>query len=98
LWAFAPFLSRVALASPDYAKYMRITALSLPLTLFVYFQNDVLRVTVQPYKFVALSLLNTVAVTGLSILFVVVMKRHVSGVLYGRLCGDGITVLVGLVL
>ncbi len=98
VWMLAPWLSRVVLASPDYAKYLRITAWSLPLTLVVYFQNDVLRVTVQPWKFIALNVLNTIAVAGLSILFVVVMKRHVSGVLYGRLCGDGITALVGLVL
>jgi O-antigen/teichoic acid export membrane protein len=58
----------------------------------------VLRVTFQPWKFIALNVLNTVAVGGLSILFVVVMKRHVSGVLYGRLCGDALTALVGFVL
>ena len=98
LWAFAPFLSRVILASPDYAKYVRITAWSLPFTVFVYFENDVLRTTFQPWKFFALNVVNTLAVAGVSILFVVVLKRDVSGVLYGRLAGDGLSALVGLVL
>jgi len=98
IWVLAPFLSRVVLASPDYAKYLRITAWTLPLTLCVYFENDVLRMTVQPWKFIGLNLLNTLAVAGLSILFVVFMRRHVSGVLYGRLCGDGLTALVGVLL
>jgi len=98
LWAFAPFLSTVVLASPDYVKYVRIAALSLPFTVFVFFQNDVLRVTFQPWKFIVLNALDTVAVAGLSILFVIGMHRGVSGVLYARLAGDAIAMFVGFVL
>ena len=98
LWAFAPLLSRVILASPDYAKYVRITAWSLPFTVFVYFENDVLRTTFQPGRFFALNVINTLAVAGVSILFVVGLKKGVSGVLFGRLAGDGLSALVGLAL
>ncbi len=98
LWLAAPWLSSLILASPDYVKYVRIAALSLPFTVFVFFQNDVLRVTFQPWKFIALNVLDTVAVAGLSILFVIGMHRQVSGVFYARLAGDAIAFLVGLVL
>ncbi len=98
LWLAAPLLSRVVLASPDYVKYVRIAAWSLPFTVFVFFQNDVLRVTFQPWKFIALNVFDTVAVAGLSILFVVVMHRQVSGVLYARLVGDALAAVLGFVL
>ncbi|MEP7027372.1 MAG: lipopolysaccharide biosynthesis protein [Candidatus Eisenbacteria bacterium] len=98
LWLLAPWLSSLVLASPDYVKYVRIAAMSLPFTVFVFFQNDVLRVTFQPWKFIALNVLDTVAVAGLSILFVVGMHREVSGVFYARLVGDAIAFVVGLVL
>ena len=98
LWCAAPILSRLILASPDYVKYVRISAWSLPFTVFVFFQNDVLRVTFQPWKFIALNVLDTLAVAGLSILFVIGLHRHVSGVFYARLLGDAIAAAVGFVL
>jgi O-antigen/teichoic acid export membrane protein len=98
LFAGAPVLSRFVLASPDYVKYVRIAALSLPFTVFVFFQNDVLRVTFQPWKFIALNVLDTVAVGGLSVLFVVVLHKEVAGVFYARLLGDALAALVGFVL
>jgi O-antigen/teichoic acid export membrane protein len=98
LWLAAPILSQAILASPDYVKYVRIAALSLPFTVFVFFQNDVLRVTFQPWKFITLNILDTVAVAGFSILFVVVLERQVSGVLYARLAGDALAALVGFIL
>ena len=98
LFAFAPLVSRVILQSPDYAKYVRIAACSLPFTVFVVFQTDVLRLTFQPWKFFLLNVLQTVGVAGLSILFVVGMHREVAGVLYGRLAGDALAAGVGLVL
>lgn len=98
LFLLAPALSRFVLASPDYAKYVRVTAGTLPFTVFVLFQNDVLRATFQPAKFIALNLLNTLCVGGLSILFVVGMREGVVGALYGRLLGDAFTAAVGFVL
>jgi O-antigen/teichoic acid export membrane protein len=94
----APALSHFVFASPDYAKYVRITAATIPFTAFFLFQNDVLRVTFQPWKFIALNLVNTVLVTGLSILFVVVWKRDVAGVLDAKLAGDAVTAALGFVL
>jgi O-antigen/teichoic acid export membrane protein len=98
LWLAAPVLSNLILASPDYVKYVRISAWSLPFTVLVFFQNDVLRVTFQPWKFIVLNVLDTVAVAGLSILFVVTLHRQVSGVLYARLAGDALAAAVGFVL
>ncbi len=98
LWLLAPTFSVFLFDSPDYAKYVRLTALAIPFTAFFMFQNDVLRVTFQPWKFIALNLLNTILVGGLSILFVVAWHKGVSGVLYGRLFGDAITAGFGFVL
>jgi len=98
LWFAAPLFSRLALGSPDYAKYVRITALTIPFTAFFLFQNDVLRVTFQPWKYIALNLVNTLLVGGLSIAFVVGMKKDVAGVLSAKLAGDGLTALFGFVL
>ncbi len=98
LWAIAPLFSQAVLASPDYAKYVRLTALSLPFTVFVFFQNDVLRVTFQPVKYITLNVVNTLLVAGLSILFVVGWQREVSGVLYARIAGDALTAVLGFVL
>jgi O-antigen/teichoic acid export membrane protein len=98
LYVLAPILSRAILQSPDYVKYVRIAAMSLPFTVIVFFQNDVLRVTFQPWKFIVLNILETALVTGLSILFVVGMHREVAGVFYGRLAGDALAAAVGLVL
>jgi O-antigen/teichoic acid export membrane protein len=98
LWMLAPAFSVFLLGSGDYAKYVRLTALAIPFTAFFMFQNDVLRVTFQPWKFISLNLVNTILVGGLSILFVVVWKKGVAGVLYGRLFGDAITAAFGFVL
>jgi len=98
MYVLAPFLSRTILSSPDYVKYVRIAAMSLPFTVFVFFQNDVLRVTFQPVKFIVLNIVETALVAGLSILFVVGMHREVAGVFYGRLAGDALAAVVGLVL
>lgn len=94
----APLFSIFLLDSPDYAKYVRLSALAIPFTAFFMFQNDVLRVTFQPWKFIALNLFNTVLVGGLAILFVVVWRKDVAGVLYGRLIGDALTAAFGFVL
>jgi O-antigen/teichoic acid export membrane protein len=94
----APAFSRFLLDSPDYAKYVRLAALSIPFTAFFLFQNDVLRVTFQPWKFIALNLANTILVGGLSILFVVAWQRGVAGVLYARILGDAVTAAFGFVL
>jgi hypothetical protein len=64
-------VSRTILQSPDYAKYIRISAWSLPCAVFVVFETDVLRLTFQPWKFFLLNVLQTVGVASLSILFVV---------------------------
>ncbi len=94
----APTVSHLLFDSPDYAKYVLITAWTIPFTAFYAFQNDVLRVTFQPWKFITLNLVNTLLVGGLSILFVVAWKKGVAGVLYGRLAGDALTALFGFAL
>jgi len=81
-----------------YAKYVRVTALTLPFTLLVMFGNDVLRVTFQPWKFISLNIVNTLLVTGLSLWFVLGEERGVIGVLYGRLLGDAASAAFALVL
>ena len=81
-----------------YAKYLRLGAFTLPFTLLVLWCNDVLRVTFQPWKFVTLNVSQTVLVGGITIYLVMVAKLGVAGVLYGKLAGDSISALLGVVL
>ncbi|MBI5170806.1 MAG: oligosaccharide flippase family protein [Candidatus Eisenbacteria bacterium] len=98
LAAFATPLAGALLGGEVYAKYLRIGALTLPATLFVLFSYDVLRVTFQPWKFIALNLTWTVTVGGLTLYFVLARHLGVAGALYGKLFGDCLTAAVGLVL
>ena len=79
-----------------YAKYLRIGALTLPFTLVVLWCNDLLRVTFQPWKFVALNLTQTLLVGGLTLYFVLGRGLGVAGVLYGKWAGDAAAALVGI--
>ena len=86
------------IGSPVYRKYLLLGAATLPCTLTVMFANDVLRVTFQPWKFIALNIVQTVLVAGFTLWLVVGRGLGVAGVLYGRLAGDGLAALLGLVL
>ncbi len=81
-----------------YAKYLRLGALTLPCTLLVLWCNDVLRVTFQPWKFVTLNVTQTVLVGGITLYLVLVRQLGVVGVLYGKLAGDALAALLGVVL
>ena len=83
LAAFATPLAGALLGGEVYAKYLRIGALTLPATLFVLFSYDVLRVTFQPWKFIALNLTWTITVGGLTLYFVLGRHLGVAGALYG---------------
>jgi len=91
-------LADLVLGGAAYRKYLLLGAVTLPLTLLVLFANDVLRVTFQPWKFIALNLTQTAVTAAVSIWLVVFEQTGVVGVLYGRLAGDGTAALVGLVL
>jgi O-antigen/teichoic acid export membrane protein len=86
------------LGSPTYVKYVLVGAVSIPFTMLVMFSNDVLRVTFQPWKFIVLNLVQTVVTGGLTLWWVMHERRGVIGMLYGKLAGDAITALLGLVL
>lgn len=91
-------LAAPLLAGEAYRKYLTIGAITLPFTLLTLFANDVLRVTFQPWKFIALNLAQTLTVTGLTLYLVLVRDLGVVGVLYGKLGGDALTAALGLVL
>ncbi len=98
LAAAAPWLAERLLGGAVYAKYLRIAALTLPFTLFSLFANDVLRVTFQPWKFVALNVTQTVAIGGFTLWFVVGQHAGVVGALYGKLGGDAVAAALGVLL
>ena len=81
-----------------YAKYLRVCALTLPFTLVVLWCNDLLRVTFQPWKFVTLNVSQTVFVGGATLYLVLGRGLGVAGVLYGKLAGDTLAALLGVVL
>lgn len=91
-------LSGRLLAGEAYRKYVLIGAVTLPFTLLTLFSNDVLRVTFQPWKFIALNLAQTLLVGGFSLWLVLGRGLGVAGVLYGKLAGDSVTALLGMVL
>ncbi|HTR97948.1 MAG TPA: oligosaccharide flippase family protein [Candidatus Acidoferrales bacterium] len=98
LATFARPLAGRLLGGEVYAKYLRIGALSLPFTLVALYANDVLRVTFQPWKFIALNVAQTLLVGGLTLWFVLARHLGVAGALYGKLIGDGLAAALGLVL
>jgi len=91
-------VARHALGGEVYAKYLRIGAITIPFTLLTLFWSDVLRVTFQPVKFAVLQIMQTAAIGGVTLYLVLVRDLGVAGVLYGRLAGDALGALVGLVL
>ncbi len=91
-------LAGLLMSGEAYRKYLLLGAVTLPFTLLVMFGNDVLRVTFQPWKYIALNLTQTVLVAGFSLYFVLVREAGVVGVLYGRLLGDMISTVLALVL
>jgi O-antigen/teichoic acid export membrane protein len=96
-WLAEP-LSQRLVGSPAYRKYVWIGAATLPFSLLVLFANDVLRVTFQPWKFIALNLVQTVAITAVSLWLVLDRGLGVAGVLYGKLAGDTLCAGLGLLL
>jgi O-antigen/teichoic acid export membrane protein len=95
---FATPLSRALVGSDVYRKYLLLGAVTLPFTLIVMFANDLLRVTFQPWKFIALNLAQATLTAGFSLWLVLVKHTGVAGVLYGRLAGDAACALFALVL
>jgi O-antigen/teichoic acid export membrane protein len=90
-------LSSGLMGSPSYRKYVLIGVAAMPFTLLVLFENDVLRCTFQPAKFIALNIVQTLVTAGLSLWWVMHEHLGVAGVLYGKLFGDMATALLGLV-
>jgi O-antigen/teichoic acid export membrane protein len=93
-----PRLSEPLTGSGAYAKYLAIGAVTLPFTLTMLFANDVLRVTFQPWKFIALNVAQTILTTSLALWWVLGLHVGVIGVLYARLAADAACSLLGLVL
>jgi len=98
LAAFAEPLAARVLGGSVYAKYLRLGAAALPFTLLGLFANDVLRVTFQPWKFIALNVTQTLLVGGLTLWFVLGRDLGVAGVLYGKLFGDAAAAALGVLL
>ena len=95
---FAEPIAGRFLGGAVYAKYLRIGACTIPFTLLALFANDVLRVTFQPWKFIALNVTQTLLVGGLTLYFVLARHLGVAGALYGKLIGDAIAAAIGVVL
>jgi O-antigen/teichoic acid export membrane protein len=98
LFLLAEPLSSVVLGSPEYAKYLRLIAAALPFGGLFLFANEALRVTFQPWKYVALNVLNLTLVGVLTLWFVLRLELSVAGVFWAKLFGDAVAALAGLVL
>jgi O-antigen/teichoic acid export membrane protein len=98
LLAAAVPLAEGLLGDRVYAKYLRLGAAALPFTLVTLWCNDLLRVTFQPWKFVALNVTQTALVAGLTVWAVLGRDLGVAGVLWAKLAGDGLAALLGVAL
>src|SRR5262245_13638113 len=96
-WLAAP-LAPAVMSSTAYRKYLAIGAMTLPFTLLTLFANDVLRVTFQAKKYVALNGVQAVVTAAVSLWLVLARHMGVAGILYGKLAGDASGALLGLVL
>src|SRR5262245_18406911 len=67
LASLAGWLAPAIMGSPAYRKYLVIGAVTMPFTLLTLFTNDVLRVTFQPWKFIAVNVAQTVVTGGASL-------------------------------
>src|SRR6267378_1273421 len=88
-----PLLTR--LLSPE---VYGVSDLVLAYSLIVLFGNDVLRVTFQPWKFIALNVTQAVVTAALSWWLVAGRHLGVAGILYAKLAGDACTALLALAL
>ena len=95
--AAGPLASQL-MGSEVYRKYLLIGAATLPFTLVILFSNDVLRVTFQPAKFIALNICWSTLVASLALALAIGRHLGVAGVLYGKLAGDAVCAVLGLVL
>jgi O-antigen/teichoic acid export membrane protein len=98
LGLLAPALAPALMGSEAYLKYLRIGAATLTFTLLTLLAHDVLRVTFQPWKFIALSFAQTAVTAGATLALVLGRDLGVAGVLYGKLAGDAFAALLGLAL
>ncbi|HYM80142.1 MAG TPA: oligosaccharide flippase family protein [Candidatus Limnocylindria bacterium] len=96
--AVAAPLSTHLLGGAVYRKYLLLGAVTIPFTLLVLFANDVLRVTFQPWKFIALNLAQMLVVGGMTLYLVIGRDLGVAGVLYAKLAGDAVAAGLGLLL
>jgi O-antigen/teichoic acid export membrane protein len=95
--ASVPLAERL-LGDTVYARYLRLGAAALPFTLVTLGCNDLLRVTFQPWKFVALNAAQTLLVAGFTLWAVLDRGLGVAGVLWGKLAGDALAALLGVIL
>jgi len=98
LLAVATPLAEALFGDRVYAKYVRLGAAALPFTLVTLWCNDLLRVTFQPWKFVALNVAQTTLVAGLTLWAVLGRELGVAGVLWAKLAGDALAALLGVAL
>lgn len=96
LWSAAGSLAGPLFGSEAYRKYLTIGAWTLPFSLIVLFGNDLLRVTLQPWKYIALNIAQALITFALSWWWVAQVRLGVVGILYGKLAGDFCAALLAL--
>lgn len=87
MFVFAEPLSELIFSIKGREDVFRLAILSMPVTaLFNYFQN-LLRYSMQSVRFSLINIFYSVATLSLSVLFVVVLKKGLSGVYLGLIAG-----------
>ncbi len=96
LMLFAEPLSRLILFSPDYALFVRLAALILLFDTIGNLPFLILRAEERPVPFTLFRLLRFTLELLLNILFVVILKKGVPGILYANVAASVINLLVML--
>lgn len=98
LLLFSSDISRIALGSPDYAKYFRLVALDLPFFAILAFTQRVLRLIRSPWRYMILATSSLLSNIVLTILMVVVWRKGIYGIYLSKLIVDILFSFVALYL
>jgi len=85
LISFAKDISKIILFSPEFANFVRLASLILLFDTLGNLPFLILRAEERPFQFTAFRLLRFSMELGLNILFVVILKKEVLGILYANL-------------
>lgn len=97
VWLLAEEISTVTFGKSDYAVYLRVAILSLPLGSLVGLHLNVLRLQRKPWAYTSFTISQLLLTVLLNIYLVVILRVGIIGVFWTNLVVSGIFVIIGSV-